>query len=55
MARGLVLALGLVAYGCGEEVKDVLEALGAKGVVEGKKGLLGRDEELVKEVGKVVG
>ncbi|MCJ1415598.1 hypothetical protein MMC32_001930 [Xylographa parallela] len=54
MVKGLVLALGLVAYGCGEEVKDVLEALGAKGVVKGKKGLLEPEEDLVKEVGQVV-
>ncbi|MCJ1296721.1 hypothetical protein MMC34_008288 [Xylographa carneopallida] len=54
MVRGLVLALGLVAYGCGDEVKDVLEALEAKGVVEGKKGQLEGEKGLVQEVGKVV-
>ncbi|MCJ1317746.1 hypothetical protein MMC15_003073 [Xylographa vitiligo] len=54
MVRGLILALGLVAYGCGEEVKDVLQALGAKEVVKGKNGLLEGEENLVREVGKVV-
>ncbi|MCJ1402303.1 hypothetical protein MMC11_005523 [Xylographa trunciseda] len=54
MGRGLVLALGLVAYACGEEVKDVLEALEAKSVVDGKKGLLEKEGGLVGEVGKVV-
>ncbi|MCJ1284078.1 hypothetical protein MMC26_003409 [Xylographa opegraphella] len=53
MVKGLMLALGLMAYGCGEEVKDVLDALGAKGVVEKKKGLLEGEEELVRDVGKV--
>ncbi|MCJ1394796.1 hypothetical protein MMC18_007676 [Xylographa bjoerkii] len=55
MGRGLVLALGLVAYGCGEEVKDVLAALGAKGCIQGKKGLLEGEKGLVKEVEEVVG
>ncbi|MCJ1381243.1 hypothetical protein MMC17_004352 [Xylographa soralifera] len=55
MVRGLALALGLVAYGCGEEVKDVLETLGAKEVVKGKKGLLEGEEGLAREVGEVVG
>ena len=55
--KGLVFALGLLAYGCHQEgeVRDVLGALGAKEVVEKKAGLLSAEKALVDEVVKVVG
>ncbi|MCJ1474773.1 hypothetical protein MMC13_003433 [Lambiella insularis] len=54
--KGLVFALGLLAYGCdvGGEVKDVLGALGAKDIVQGRMGLMAGEEALVKEVLQVV-
>lgn len=54
--KGLVFALGLLAYGCDREgeVEDVLGALGAKEVVERKMKIMMGDEALVKEVVQVV-
>ena len=60
VVRGLVLALGLLAYACETEgeVQDVLGALDAEAVVEGKREMLSgeeKDKELVEEVVKVMG
>ena len=51
--RGLLTAIGLLAYGATlrGEVVEVCEAMGGKGIVEGKKGWI---EGLGKLVGEVV-
>ena len=58
LIRGLILALGLLVYGVDQkgEVVDLLGVIGAREVVERKKGLFvgGEGEELVKEVAKVL-
>ena len=55
--KGLLLSLGLVAYGANPEgeLRDMMVAMGAKDVVEGKKELLVGEEDLLGEVVKVVG
>lgn len=54
--RGLLLATGLLAYASPPdgEMKDLCEALGARGVVEGVQGLFDELTPLVKEVATVV-
>lgn len=54
--KGLVFALGLLAYGSSREgeLKDVLEALEAKRTVDGKSKLLRDEQKLVKEVLQVL-
>ena len=54
--KGLVFALGLQAYGSSREgeLKDVLQALEAKRVVESKVKLLQDEQKLAKEVMQVV-
>ena len=55
--KGLVFALGLLAYGCDREgeVKDVLQVLGASKSVEGKLERMTGDEALGREVIAVLG
>ncbi|MCJ1309730.1 hypothetical protein MMC25_003391 [Agyrium rufum] len=54
--KGMVLALGLLAYECPKdgEVKDLLSAMDAKGVLKGKKEVLSADKTLLAEVLQVV-
>ena len=55
--RGLVLALGLLAYGApvDGEVLDLCRAMDAKGVVAAKKGMSEEVKRLAGEVGQIVG
>ncbi|MCJ1337964.1 hypothetical protein MMC09_003248 [Bachmanniomyces sp. S44760] len=50
--KGLVLALGLLAYGSSleGEVWDLLRVMGAKGILEGKRDMLKKEETLLNEV-----
>ena len=55
--KGLVFALGLLAYGCDVEgeVRDLLGAMDAKGIVEGKmESVAKEDQVLMTEVMKIV-
>ena len=54
--KGLVFALGLLAYGSDREgeVRDVLKAMGAREAIERKAGLLNGEKTLVDEILMVV-
>ena len=55
--KGLVFALGLLAYGCDVEgeVRDLLRAMDAKGIVEAKMGSVAKEDQvLLTEVMKIV-
>ena len=55
--KGLIFALGLLAYGCDREgeVKDLLEAIDAKSLVSSKVKMIEDEKRLLKEVTEVVG
>jgi thiol-disulfide isomerase/thioredoxin len=55
--KGLIFALGLIAYACPRdgEVRDLLGVMDAKGLVDGKMGMVADgDEVLLREVKEVV-